>query len=176
MLLLEFSLPSNSWIFCPVKNAPMWWLPWWRSGLEFACQCRGHRLESWSGKIPHAREQLSPCTTTTEPALWSPGATTTEVRTPRTRAPQKEKPPWWEAHAPKRRVAPACWNSLKALTQQGRPNAAKNKKTKKPPNTPMWLYTVTFKVCIVCHRMDILHTYNCFLILRYLGCVPFFTL
>ena len=25
--------------------------------------------EPWSGKIPHATEQLSPCATTTEPAL-----------------------------------------------------------------------------------------------------------
>ena len=29
----------------------------------------GHRFEPWSGKIPHAMEQLSPCTTTTEPVL-----------------------------------------------------------------------------------------------------------
>ena len=39
---------------------------------------RGHGVEPWSGKIPHAAEQLSPCTTTTEPVLWSPQATTTE--------------------------------------------------------------------------------------------------
>ena len=42
-------------------------LPWWCSGWESACQCRGHRFEPWSGKIPHATEQLSPCATTTEP-------------------------------------------------------------------------------------------------------------
>ena len=35
------------------------------------CQCRAHRLGPWSGKIPHATEQLSPCTTTTEPVLYS---------------------------------------------------------------------------------------------------------
>ena len=39
------------------------------SGWESACQCRGHGFEPWSGKIPHATEQLSPCATTTEPAL-----------------------------------------------------------------------------------------------------------
>ena len=44
-------------------------LPWWRSGWESACQCRGHRFEPWSGKIPHASEQLGPCATTAEPAL-----------------------------------------------------------------------------------------------------------
>ena len=37
-----------------------WGLPWWRGGWEFACQCRGHRFEPWSGKIPHAAEQVGP--------------------------------------------------------------------------------------------------------------------
>ena len=45
-----------------------WGLPWWRSGWESACQCRGHGFEPWSGKIPHAAEQLGPWATTTEPA------------------------------------------------------------------------------------------------------------
>ena len=35
-------------------------LPWWRSGWESACQCRGHGFEPWSGKIPHAAERLGP--------------------------------------------------------------------------------------------------------------------
>ena len=35
-------------------------LPWWCSGWESACQCRRHGLEPWSGKIPHAAEQLGP--------------------------------------------------------------------------------------------------------------------
>ena len=35
-------------------------LPWWCSGSESACQCRGHGFEPWSGKIPHATEQLGP--------------------------------------------------------------------------------------------------------------------
>ena len=26
--------------------------------VESACRCRGHGFESWSGKIPHAAEQL----------------------------------------------------------------------------------------------------------------------
>ena len=46
----------------------------------------------WSGKIPHAVQQLSLCTTTTEPALYSLQATTTEACAPRARAPQQEKP------------------------------------------------------------------------------------
>ena len=47
-------------------------LPWWRSGWESACQCRGHGFEPWSGKIPHAAEQQSPWATTTEPACLEP--------------------------------------------------------------------------------------------------------
>ena len=41
-------------------------LHWWSSSKEFACQCRRHRFNPWSRKIPHAAEQLSSCTTTTE--------------------------------------------------------------------------------------------------------------
>ena len=47
-------------------------LPWWCSGWESACQFRGHGLEPWSGKIPHAAEQLGPWATTTEPARLEP--------------------------------------------------------------------------------------------------------
>ena len=28
--------------------------PWWSSGWESTCQCRGHGFDPWSGKIPHA--------------------------------------------------------------------------------------------------------------------------
>ncbi|XP_059997592.1 RING finger protein 207 isoform X4 [Lagenorhynchus albirostris] len=38
-------------------------------GVNGEAQARGHGFEPWSGKIPHATEQLSPCATTTEPAL-----------------------------------------------------------------------------------------------------------
>ena len=47
-------------------------LPWWRSGWESACQCRGRGFKPWSGKIPHAAEQLGPWATTTEPARLEP--------------------------------------------------------------------------------------------------------
>ena len=47
-------------------------LPWWRSGWESACQCRGHGFEPWSGKIPRAAEQLGPWATITEPARLEP--------------------------------------------------------------------------------------------------------
>ena len=45
-----------------------------------------------------------------EPQLLSPHATTTEACVPRAHAPQQEKPPEWEAHAPQQRVAPARHN------------------------------------------------------------------
>ena len=47
-------------------------LPWWHSGWESACQCRGHGFEPWSGKIPHAAEQLGPWATITEPVRLEP--------------------------------------------------------------------------------------------------------
>ena len=63
------ALPSQQMTrrFPGFKNRPEG-LPWWRSGWESACQCRGHGFEPWSGKIPHAAEQLGPWATTTEPA------------------------------------------------------------------------------------------------------------
>ena len=42
--------------------------PWWLSGKEPTCQCRKHRFNPWSGKIPHGAEQLNPCPAT-EPVL-----------------------------------------------------------------------------------------------------------
>ena len=36
---------------------------------ESACQCRKHESDHWSGKIPHAVEQLNPCAAITEPVL-----------------------------------------------------------------------------------------------------------
>ena len=46
-------------------------LPWWLTGKESACQCWGHDFDPWSGKIPHASEQLSPFATTAEPTCHS---------------------------------------------------------------------------------------------------------
>ena len=31
-------------------------LPWWLSGKEPACQCRRHRFNPWSGKMPRSNE------------------------------------------------------------------------------------------------------------------------
>ena len=67
-------------------------LPWWLSGKESACQCRRHRFNPWSRKIPHALKQLSPCTTAVEPVLQSPGTTTTEPTAAATEAHVPESP------------------------------------------------------------------------------------
>ena len=48
-------------------------LPWWLSGKE-SCQCSRQRFDPWSQKIPHAVEQWSPYTGTTELVLQSLGA------------------------------------------------------------------------------------------------------
>ena len=53
---------------------------WWPSGLEFACQCRGHGFGHWSGKIPHTLEQLNLCSTITEPACLEPVLCKKEMR------------------------------------------------------------------------------------------------
>ena len=88
---------------------PMIGLPWWHSGWESACQCKGHGFEPWSGRIPHATEQLGPWATTAEPARLEPvlhnkrGPCTVMKSGPR--LPQLEK----------------------ALAQKWRPNTAKNK-------------------------------------------------
>ena len=56
---------------CPLKNHYSG-LPWWRSDWESVCQCRERGFKPWSGKIPHAAEQLGPWATTTEPARPEP--------------------------------------------------------------------------------------------------------
>ena len=57
-------------------------LPWWLSGKEPTCQCRRRRFDPWSGKIPHAVEQLSPWATTMKLVLQSLRVTTSEAHVP----------------------------------------------------------------------------------------------
>ena len=54
---------------CPQNTEAEGRLPWWCSGWESACQCRGQGFDPWSGKIPHPAGQLSLCTATTKPVL-----------------------------------------------------------------------------------------------------------
>ena len=96
-------------------------LPWWRSGWESACQCRRHGFEPWSGRIPHATEQLGPWDTITESVRLEPvlrdrrGLHTVMKGGPCTA--MKSGP-----HLPQLE---------KALAQKRRPNTAKNKLKKK---------------------------------------------
>ena len=73
-----------------------WGLHWWSSGQELACQCRGHGLNHWSGKTPHAVGQLNPHATTTEDSVlqWR------EAHVQGACVPQQEKPQQWEACVP----------------------------------------------------------------------------
>ena len=88
-------------------------LPWWHSGWESACQCRGHGFEPWSGRIPHAAEQLGPWATTTEPVRLEPVLRNKRGRDrgPRTAMKNGARLPQLE----------------KALTQKRRPNTAISK-------------------------------------------------
>ena len=69
-------------------------IPWWSSGEESAMQCKGHRFDPQSRKIPHEQDnydstyvgQLYPSTATTVSCT-----TATEAHAPRVCAPQQEK-------------------------------------------------------------------------------------
>ena len=61
---------SELWLRWTIRS--VWGLPWWHSGWESACQCRGHGFKPRSGKIPHAAEQLGPWATIAEPARLEP--------------------------------------------------------------------------------------------------------
>ena len=65
----------------------------------------GRSHMAWSDWA-HKPQLLSLRSRAHEPQLLSPHAATTEAHAPRARAPQQEKPPQWEAHAPQQRVAP----------------------------------------------------------------------
>ena len=118
------------------------WLPWRLSGKESVCQCRRHRFDPWVEKILHAKEQLSLCTTTTEPVFQSPGSRNHWAHAlplhPRACAPQHEKP----AHC-NQGVAPAGRNYRKQVHSNKDPVQPqmnklylKKKKTKGPPSLP----------------------------------------
>ena len=84
--------------FSMIQNIPVR-LPWWLGGKESACQCRRHRFDPWSRKIPHALEQLSLCCTTTELSSRAQEPQLLDLVQPWALAPQQETPPRWEAHA-----------------------------------------------------------------------------
>ena len=96
---ISLSSPQSSCdqtVTSKTMNIEHWGVP----GKESACQSRRHGVDSRFGKIPHALEQLSPCSTTTEPVLQSPGATVLKPKSPRSLAPQQEQSLQWEALMP----------------------------------------------------------------------------
>ena len=60
---------QNNWKYFPEIRKKGTGLPWWLSGEESACQCRRHRFNPWSRKIPYVEGQPSPCTATSGPVL-----------------------------------------------------------------------------------------------------------
>ena len=97
-------------------------LPWWRSGWESACRCRGHGFKPWSGTWS-GRSHMPRSNWAREPQLlslrvWSLCSATRKaaiVRGPRTAMKSGPRLPQLE----------------KVLAQKRRPNRAKKKKKKK---------------------------------------------
>ena len=123
-------------------------LPWWFSGKESACQCRRCTFDPWSGKIPHAAEQLGWCTTTTEArAPQSPcsAAETTAVRSLGTTPREKPPPPRTrEKPALQQRPSTAKTAERKQWVKKGKPiNIRKYMEMNKIHDT-FSLYTYTF--------------------------------
>ena len=90
-------------------------LPWRLSGEESAHQCRRHRLYPWSGRIPRASEQLSPCTPRMELRSRARELHLLKPPHPGAPAPQQER----STHHPATRGEPK---------QQQRPSTAKIRK------------------------------------------------
>ena len=83
-----------------LENFPVFWYKF------FSVNTLWYISFSWSGKVPHTVDHLSPWTTTTEPVLQDPHVATTEVHASGACALQQGKPLQWEDRAPQRRVAP----------------------------------------------------------------------
>ena len=97
------------------------------SGKESTCQCQGHGFHPWSGMMPHAVEQVSLCTTTTEPAHQSLGTTTAEARTPRSPCSAAREAAAMRSPCPETREQ----SQLAPTTGKQRPNTGKSKSLKK---------------------------------------------
>ena len=64
-VLSLFTIWICSWHTSLMQDLPLteckfhFWLPWWHSGKEPACQCRRHRFNPWVGEIPWRRKWQS---------------------------------------------------------------------------------------------------------------------
>ena len=90
-------------------------LPWWASGKESICQCRGHGFYAWLGKIPHTSEQLNLC------------APTTEAFTPLSLCSVIRKATATRSSTPQLESCPRCPQIEKARLRQQRLHVTKNK-------------------------------------------------
>ena len=126
-----------------IKSLGFGGFPGASSGKESTCQCQGHGFNPWSGMMPHAREQVSLGTTTTEPALQSLGTTTAEAHTPKSlcsatreatamRSPCTETREQPQFAATREKQSRLEQSQLAPTTEkQRRPNTGKNKSLKK---------------------------------------------
>ena len=115
------------------KNLPIHWTSLVAQWLRICLPMQRTRFDPWSGKIPHASEQLSPCATATEPPCynyWSPCAATTEARVPRARAPQQKEATAMRSPCTAMKSSSRSPQLEKARVQQQRPSTAKKKKKK----------------------------------------------
>ena len=79
LFLLHFIFsPLKSYQIYSLFKQPSLWTSLMVQWTEIPCQCMGHSFHHWAGKIPHTLGQLSSCIITTELALQSLQATTTE--------------------------------------------------------------------------------------------------
>ena len=92
--------------------------PRWHSGIETACQCRGHGFNPWSGKTDVLQSNKAHI-----PQVLSLSAAATEARTPRARALSKSLQR--EARAPQPRGAPTHGNWRKPPCSTRDPARAK---------------------------------------------------
>ena len=102
-------------VYCYFKNE-FGGLLLWSSGWESACQCKGHRFDPWSGRIPHALGQLSPFATTTE--AWTQKPVICNKKSHYSEKPEHQNEEW-----------PPLTATRESLWQQ-RPSTAKKKKKK----------------------------------------------
>ena len=97
-------------------------LPGWSSGQESSCQGRGHGFQPWSRMVPHAREQLSPCTAATESAYYNYRSLCIQSLSSATKEAATKRNP----HMPTKNTS-YLPQLEKARTQQRRPSTIKNK-------------------------------------------------
>ena len=84
----------------PQEHSETLGLPWWPNSKESPCQCRGHRFDPWSRRIPRATRQLRPCPTNAEARVpQSPCCAARQVAARDARAPHLQGSP---AHSDQR--------------------------------------------------------------------------